>query len=161
MLKEKIINHHKRRLKMKKNVLTKVILVTITIATLSSMVFSATDTSFNNVKLSKAAIENLKLGVKFDNEGVRKCCIYFVGKYKISELKEDLMDQLIKEENPRIRILIALSLYQLEDSECIDFLKIFAINDKDQEVRRMCTAIYNEYWKNTVKEGFQMSHIIK
>ena len=157
MMYEKILNHKKRRLKMKKNLLTKVILVTITVITLTSIGYSATDTSFNDVKLTKASIENLKLGIKLDNEGVRKCCIYFVGKYKISELKEDLIDQFKKEENPRIRILIALSLYQLEDSESIELLKIFAEADQDQEVKRICAAIYNEYWKNDIQGNIQIS----
>jgi hypothetical protein len=124
-----------------------------------SPVYSACSSITANPMFTDVSIENLRAGVKNNNEGVRKCCIYFAGKYKISDLREALMDQLTYEKNPRIRILIALSLYQIEDSEEIEFLKIFAVNDKDQEVRRMCTAIYNEYWKNSFQKGIKLSSL--
>ena len=146
---------------MKNRTITIAMVITLAFITVSSSVLAASGTTSDTRKFTNTSIENLKYGIKNNNEGVRKCCIYFVGKYKISELKDELMEQLANEVNPRIRILIALSLYQLEDSEGIEFLKIFAMDDKDQEVRRMCTAIYNEYWKNTFQKGIEFSVLNK
>lgn len=99
-------------------------------------------------KITKSSIENLKMGIKQENEGVRKCCIYFAGKYKISELTDDLVTQFVNEKNPQIRVLIALSLYQIQDGGSMEFLKKISQSDNDPHVRRMCMAIYEEYSKN-------------
>ncbi len=142
---------------MKTRMTTIALTLFLVISVISTSIYAASGSTSDKPQYTNESIESLKMGVKNDNDGVRKCCIYFAGKYKISELKDELIDQISKEENPRIRILIALSLYQLENSDGIELLKIFALNDKDQEVRRMCTAIYNEYWKNSFQKGIKLS----
>jgi len=142
---------------MKIRTMTVALTLFLALSAISTSINAASGSTSNKPQFTNESIESLKMGVKNDNEGVRKCCIYFAGKYKIAELKDELVDQISKEQNPRIRILIALSLYQLENGDGIELLKIFALNDKDQEVRRMCTAIYNEYWKNSFDKRIKLS----
>jgi hypothetical protein len=116
------------------------------------------DTVFPEYKISNASITNLKMGIKQENDGVRKCCIYFAGKYKISELTDELVEQFTKEKDAKIRVLIALSLYQIQDGGSMEFLKNISKIDNDPRVRRMCMAVYDEYSKNKAVYNIKSSN---
>jgi HEAT repeat protein len=94
---------------------------------------------------SKIAVENLKAGINSDNAGLKKSSIYYAGFYRVAETVPALTGQIKKESDPKTRILIALVLYRIGDEKCISLVKELAANDKDTEVRRMCTCIYNAY----------------
>ena len=115
---------------------------------LSASSLTAQNKSIKDITQNKYALQNLLSGIKSDNEGVQRSCIYFAGKYKIEESESALIDQLQIEENPSTRILIALVLYELESLPGIAAVKELASNDNDPEVRRMSTHIYNEFLIN-------------
>lgn len=94
---------------------------------------------------NKYALDNLIMGIHSENEGVRKSAIYFTGKYKVVETAQDLIDQLSIEENPSIKVLIALSLFEMDSKEGLEAVKKLSVSDKNVKVRRMATFIYNEY----------------
>lgn len=96
----------------------------------------------------KYAINNLIMGIHSENEGVRKSAIYFAGKYKVMETAQDLIDQLSKEENASIKILIALALFEMDSKEGLEAVKKLSLSDKNDKVRRMASFIYNEYMNN-------------
>lgn len=146
---------------MKAAVLTKVLLTAFAVLLFSLNGYSKADTVFPDYKISRASIENLKMGIKLDNEGVRECCIYFAGKYKISELTDDLIEQFNNEKNPKIRVLIALSLYQIEDGGSMEFLKNLSQTDDDAQVKRICMAIYDEYSKNNTPLQVDLTNTTK
>jgi len=91
------------------------------------------------------AISNLRIGITSENLGLRKSAVYFAGKYEVDEVLLDLMGQLDKEDNASVRILIAHSLYKIADSRGIYRIKELATSDNDREVRRMATALFNEF----------------
>ena len=127
---------------------TKLLLTALLAALISFNGILKADTVFPEYNFSNASIANLKLGIKEENDGVRKCCIYFAGKYKISELTDALVEQFTNEKNAKIRVLIALSLYKIQDGGSMEFLKNISKIDNDSRVRRMCMAVYDEYSKN-------------
>jgi HEAT repeat protein len=96
-------------------------------------------------KITKQAVENLKVGIKSDNAGLKRSSIYFAGYFRISETVPVLTETLKKESDPKTRILIALVLYKIGDGRGIDLVKEMAENDSNEEVRRMCTCIYSAY----------------
>jgi HEAT repeat protein len=102
-----------------------------------------------------AAISNLKSGISSENLGLRKSSIYFAGKYRVDEVLLELMSQLEKEGKSSVRILIAHSLYLIGDSRGIYRLKELASNDQDDQVRRMATALFNEY---QINNGYEYVH---
>jgi hypothetical protein len=129
---------------MKRNsYLTKAVLVGGMII-FSSIAYAGNGDNQVNSK-SKIAVENLKFGIKSDNAGLKKSSIYYAGFYRIVETVPALTEQIKKESDPKTRILIALVLYRIGDVNCISLVKELAANDKDTEVRRMCTCIYNAY----------------
>jgi len=96
----------------------------------------------------KYALDNLIMGIHSENEGVRKSAIYFAGKYKVSETAQDLIDQLNREDNSSIKILIALALFEMDSKEGLEAVKKLSLSDKNVKVRRMTAFIYNEYLNN-------------
>jgi hypothetical protein len=66
-----------------------------------------------STQLTKLIIQNYMKGLCSDNEGVRKSCITFAGRYKISEAIDTLSDQLQKENNPEIQGLISIALNEI------------------------------------------------
>jgi HEAT repeat protein len=94
---------------------------------------------------NKSAIENLKTGIKSNNYGLKRSSIYYAGYYRIADALPALTETVKKEQDPKTRILIALVLYKIGEEKGINLVKEMADKDKDNEVRRMCTCIYNAY----------------
>jgi hypothetical protein len=130
--------------KMKWNMnLTAAVLMTAML-TAGSLAYAKTNPAEHDPK-DKCFIENLKNGIKSDNTGLKKSAIYFAGYYRVSETIPALVEIEMKETEPGTRILIALVLYRIGDEKGISLIKDMAANDKNPEVRRMCTCIYNSY----------------
>ncbi len=123
--------------------LTKTVLVLVIGLLLTNSIFA--QNSLSEFTKNKYALDNLIMGIHSDNEGVRKSAIYFAGKYKVLESAEVLIEQLKKEENPGIKVLIALALFEMESKEGLDAVRKLSKNDESVRVRNMATFIYNEY----------------
>lgn len=93
----------------------------------------------------KYAYENLSAAIKSDNDGVREDAIYLVGKYKLIDFEKDLISQIEKEKNPDIKVLIGLALYRMESEKGMQKMLELSSKDRNDRVRRMSAAIYNEY----------------
>jgi HEAT repeat protein len=129
---------------MKRNMnLTKAVLIGGMIM-VSSIAYAKNDPSELNRK-NKIAVENLKTGIKSENSGLKRSSIYFAGYYRVAETVPALTEQIKKESDPKIRILIALVLYKIGDEKSIGLVKEMAAKDSNPEVRRMCTCIYDAY----------------
>ena len=91
----------------------------------------------NNVgSLTKAEAMNYLKGLNSDNDGVRKSCIYFAGKYKITEALDILKEQLNDEENPEISILLVLSIYEILENNVLSNL------DEESKIKGKFAALY-------------------
>ena len=129
---------------MKRNMnLTKAVLIGGMLM-VTSLAYAKNDPSELNRK-NKIAVENLKVGIKSDNSGLKKSSIYYAGYYRITETVPALTEQIKKESDPKTRILIALVLYKIGDEKGIGLVKELAAKDSNPEVRRMCTCIYDAY----------------
>ena len=87
------------------------------------------------LSLNEEAIGNLKNAITADNPGLRKSGIYLAGKHSVREVSGTLLAQLEKEENPELKILIMMVLYIIDDSEFMDDIYNFAINEQNDRVR--------------------------
>lgn len=102
-------------------------------------------TSTEEVKKYNRMIENLKVGIQSNNEGVKKDCIYLAGKYEYTEVVEVLIDALKYEKNPKNRALIALALYRIGDEKGIKAVYEVSLVETDAKVKHMCNAIVSEF----------------
>jgi hypothetical protein len=93
----------------------------------------------------KNEIENLLMGIRSDNPGLKKSAIYMSGKYEVSECSGVLIQQLKTEKDASVKVLIALALYRIGSEEGMEAIEELAHNDNNKEVRRMSSAIVNQW----------------
>ncbi len=120
-----------------------VLAVLLAVLMISQTGLQAQSSNYKNI--NEYSLESLKKGIQSDNPGLRKSAIYMAGLYKIDEVVETLVEQLGKEKIPSNRVLIALSLYNIGNTEGMEAVKIMAAGDKDKEVRRMSTVLYRQF----------------
>ena len=115
--------------------------------------FLVTDSFGQNQKISdlskhKYALQNLEMGIKSENKGVRESAIYFAGQYRFIDTEDALIKQLKVEKESDIRVLIGLALYRMDSEKGMNELQNLVSKDENPRVRRMSNAIYNEYLVN-------------
>ncbi len=124
---------------------TSLVVIVILLLAINNLSAQSVSVKYSKDNLSKNAIGNLIVGINSQNEGVKRCCIYFAGLYEINEATDALVDVLSKEKDPKNRVLIALALYKIGNPIGMDAVYKTASVDKDSTVRRKCAAIYNEF----------------
>ncbi|MDP2037604.1 MAG: hypothetical protein Q8L04_09500 [Ignavibacteria bacterium] len=125
------------------NQLTKALTTVIVVVLLTGNVNGQTESS--EVKKQKRAIENLIEGIQSSNDGVKRDCIYFAGKYEFTETVNALIGELRHEKNPKDRALIALALYRIGDEKGIQAVYDAALTESDAKVKRTYSAIVAEF----------------
>ncbi|MGE5432487.1 MAG: HEAT repeat domain-containing protein [Syntrophomonadaceae bacterium] len=91
------------------------------------------------------AVGNMIMGIESDNDGLSKNCVYFAGLYRVPEAVQPLLKKMRNETDPSTKVLIALALFRIGDPEGMEMIESLSVKDPDPKVRRMCSAIYNEY----------------
>jgi hypothetical protein len=66
---------------------------------------------------SNEAISNLEMGIKSENDGLKKSSIYFAGKYEVIEVVEVLMDELDNADDTAMKYLISVALYKIGEAD--------------------------------------------
>lgn len=123
-------------------------IITVAVFALLLISISAQTNSVENFNFNENAIGNLIMGITSDNPGLKKSSIYFAGKYQLEEVKDVLENQLKIEEDPNIKILIALSLFKIGDAKSIDFVENLTYSETNPKVKNMFTAIVEEFEAN-------------
>lgn len=93
----------------------------------------------------KYALQNLIMGIQSENDGVRESSIYLAGQYRFIDTEDALIKQLKVERRSDIKVLIGLALFRMNSEKGMNELQRAALRDKDQHVKNMSQAIYNEY----------------
>ncbi len=122
-------------------------LVLSLVALLVLVNFTYANTDFTG-GIKKNAIASLVVGIKSENMGLKRNCIYFAGKYRIDEATDALIAELNKTDNAKLKVLIALSLYMIGNEEGIDAVYKLANKENDNYVKKMANAIIDEYNNN-------------
>ena len=140
---------------MKKNITTLTItLVLFTIITLLFVLTNDVKAQDNNTSnkvviekydITKNAVKSIIMGIKSDNEGLRKSAIFYAGQYKLEGTVDCLIEEFQEEKDSSTKILIALSLYKIGNPIAIDYMKDMVSNEKNAKVKDLLTAIYNDF----------------
>lgn len=101
-------------------------------------------TTFKN----KYALDNLIAGIKSENHGVQKTCIYYAGLYKVEETVDYLIEVIKKSKEEDIQKLVVLSLYEIKDEHGIEFLKNYSSKCPNKDVKRISILAYRDYKSN-------------
>jgi len=102
------------------------------------------DKQYNEKQMANF-LANLSVAIQSENLGLRRSAIYLAGLYSLNEVIPVLVSQLEKENNSDIKILIALSIYRMEDPEGMLAVEKLYKKDDNARVKRMSKAILDEF----------------
>ena len=118
----------------------------IVLILLSAFVTYSQDTIEVVNRITDADIDqNLIIGVKTENLGLKVSASYYLGERKSSSGVIPLMHVLRNDESPEARIMAALSLFKIGDERGIFAVKRAIEFDKNEQVRNMCAIFYQMY----------------
>ncbi len=109
-------------------------LVLLTI-TLLATATNAQENKYGSKAITKATIANLIRGIKNENEGIKRDCIYYAAVYEIHETIDALKEQLDDEENSSTRALIALALNKLGEDPGSEALYKYVTVDWNERLK--------------------------
>ncbi len=115
---------------------------------LTLLVVGSTNFAQSKKHLNERAIKNLIAGIKSENVGLKRSSIYFAGYYRIEDaaIVTELRNLMFSDEEPGIKILAALSLYEIRNEDVLNDLNLLAQTPGENvKVRKMAKAIY-DYW---------------
>lgn len=95
-------------------------------------------------KSKSVIVDNLLLGVKSQNEGLKLSALFQMGNYDTEKSVIELMRTLKDDPKDEARITAALSLYKLGDARGIYAVKRAAVFDESPRVRKMCEKFYQQ-----------------
>lgn len=111
------------------------------------ILFALFSTGFSqqNFKESKVICENEKSnyinGITSDNPGLKASCIYFVGRYRLADAGDMLVEELKKSGQEDLSLLIAWSIYRIGDENCIEELKRIGENHNSKRLKIFCAHL--------------------
>lgn len=129
--------------KSRKAALTKVLYFTMMIFLFAVTVNHAQEERNVVLTLGNDAIGNLKNAITSENPGLRKSGIYLAGKHTVKEVASTLLEQLNNESDPELKILIIRVLYIIDENEYMNEIHQLALNEENDKVRQMASAIYS------------------
>jgi HEAT repeat protein len=92
-----------------------------------------------------AAVQNLLIGLKSDNHGLKTSAAFMLGELKASEAVIPLMALLRSEESECCRIVAALALCRIGDARGAYAVKQAVKFDESTDVAQKCAWFYEQY----------------
>ena len=108
---------------------------------LASQILSAQAEPENRAQVPKNSISNFILGIQSSIHGIKKCCIYFAGKYKVEDAVQTLIDEFDKADESEYKPLIVWSLFRIGDKACIKKLRDISISNSHEELKIFCSTL--------------------
>jgi len=124
--------------------------ISITLLLLLSVVVNLnSQPNYQNVSLSEftnaKTIPNLVMGLKNENRGVKRDCIYFAGLYRIPQAFEYLEELLDCEQDESTLKLAILAMYRIDCEHTIDCIKNYKKRCENSRIKKLCQLIEKEY----------------
>jgi hypothetical protein len=99
-----------------------------------------------NRRITKNAIASIISGIHDDVKQVKTDCIFIAGRYKIRETVDALAEELQKETEPSIKLLISLSLFMIgEEKGIMEVYKASLTEDNKILLKRFNEVVYDFY----------------
>ena len=111
----------------------------------STQFFAQEDTGKQSTNTEEDIIENLLVGLKTGNLGLKASCAYYLGERKADKAVIPLMGILKSDKKDELRIMAALSLFKIGDGRGIHAIQQRAKFEDEGQVKRMCDIFYNMY----------------
>jgi HEAT repeat protein len=93
----------------------------------------------------EAAVQNLLIGLKSDNQGLRESAAFMLGELKASEAVVPLMAILRSDSHESSRVVAALALCRIGDARGVFAVRRAVTFDESASVQRKCAWFYDQY----------------
>lgn len=126
----------------------KLLLALLAILLVTASTFARTENGeFDNVNKDKyPTIEaNLMVGLQSENEGLRISSAYYLGELKSKKAVHQLMKILREDESYPARIVAALSLIKIDDTQGVYMVQRTSEFNTQERVRKMSERFYLSY----------------
>lgn len=120
---------------------SKVLLLTVLLLFAMSSFLNSQTVGDQEIELPECAIKSILQGIQSENEGVKRSCIYFAGKYKIKEASEYLVKELPSLDDGELCSMLAWSLYQIGNEAFCKELQEIVKNHDSEELRNFCSNL--------------------
>lgn len=101
-------------------------------------------------KLSKQSVKGYIEAIKSENDGLRKSAIFYAGLYKIKEVTELLASRYEETEDVNEKILIAFSLYMIEEPGTLDNT---ALDERVAKFNKLTAGFYHNFSEKMLMEA--------
>jgi HEAT repeat protein len=91
-----------------------------------------------HLELSEPALNFYRVGLQSDIYGIKMNLIYYAGKYKISEVSQNLLEVLRTSNNDEISQMAIWSLYQIGEDSLCEELESLLKNHPSEKLRNFC-----------------------
>ena len=120
---------------------SKVLLFTVLVLFAMSSFLNSQTHIVQKIELPDCAIQSILQGIKSQNEGVRKSCIYFAGKYKVLEASDCLVEELTNLDDSELSSMLVGSLFQIGNDSCCKELQTIVKNHDSEKLRNFCAYL--------------------
>jgi hypothetical protein len=123
----------------------------VVLAALALMLFAGSVVAAENSAKSLTsdqyggAVQNLLIGLKSDNQGLRESSAYMLGELGSTKAVIPLMAMLRDDASESSRIVAALALTRIGDARGVYAVKRAASFDESREVQKKCAFFVNAY----------------
>ncbi len=130
-----------------KNFRTTTIIVVLYVL-LSAVILLAQDNK--SIEKQNNKIATLVMGIKSNNEGLRKSAIYLAGKNQVKEVIDVLSKEFKTETQVSIKYLIAISLFKINTNESIDSACALCRYENNAKFKLIGKQIRSTYYNSSI-----------
>lgn len=87
------------------------------------------------------AVKNYIHALRFDNVGVRRSAVYFLGEYKLKESVEPLIAVLKDDAFEQVRMAAAIALLNIGDRNGVNAVMEVSLYDQNNTVAEFCASL--------------------
>ena len=108
--------------------------------------------SEQRVELLDIVKANILKGIQSDNYGLKMSSIYLAGKYKITDVSKELINEMKVSENEEVCQMLVWSLYQIGDESCCNEMRTIIENHPSEKIKSFCESMYKIKQYDSTKE---------
>lgn len=121
-----------------------ILFIILTVLVCFSNKISAQEVDKKEKKVDVEKVEdNLLVGVKSENDGLRVSSAYYLGEAKSDKAVIPLMEMLRENNDEGERIMAALSLFKIGDERGMNLIKGISEQDDNEHVKKMCKIFWD------------------
>jgi hypothetical protein len=120
----------------------KILLVALLILLIAPNILTSQTHNTQHFELPDYAIKNYLEGLHSGNYGIMMSCLFYAGKYKLSDVSKDLLEIIQNSTDDEISQMAIWSLYQIGEDPLCEKLESLLKNHPSEKLRKFCSFLH-------------------